>query len=74
MGGVERYATSSSLLLGAWNLGMGAPTFLAGAVLQTAAHPADDMTLVGGEVRLRVRLGLGSGVRSKVRFRRSGSG
>ena len=25
---------------------MGAPTFLAGAVLQTAAHPADDMTLV----------------------------
>ena len=46
MGAVERYATSSSLLLGAWNLGMGAPTFLAGAVLQTAAHPADDMTLV----------------------------
>ena len=46
MRGLERYATSSSLLLGAWNLGMGAPTFLAGAVLQTAAHPADDMTLV----------------------------
>ena len=46
MGALERYATSSSLLLGAWNLGLGAPTFLAGAVLQTAAHPADDMTLV----------------------------
>ena len=46
MGAFERYAGSSSLLLGAWNLGMGAPTFLAGALLQTAAHPSDGMTLV----------------------------
>lgn len=37
----ERYVTSSSLLLGAWGLGLGSPTFLAGAVLQTLAHPTD---------------------------------
>ena len=37
----ERYVGASSLLLGAWGLGLGAPTFLAGAALQTRAHPTD---------------------------------
>ena len=32
----SRYVGGSSLLLGAWGLGLGAPTFLAGALLQTA--------------------------------------
>jgi len=41
MGGWERYAGASSLLLSAWGLGLGAPTFLAGAMIQTASHPAD---------------------------------
>ena len=37
----ERYVSASSLLLGAWGLGLGAPTFLAGAVIQTLSHPMD---------------------------------
>ena len=35
----ERSVGASSLLLGGWGLGLGAPTFLAGAVAQSAAHP-----------------------------------
>ena len=41
-----RYVGASSLLLGGWGLGLGAPTFLAGAAVQTAAHPGDVVSLL----------------------------
>ena len=37
----ERHFGASSLLLGAWGLGLGAPTFLAGAVVDTSHHPSE---------------------------------
>lgn len=38
---VERYCTDSAVLVGAYGLGVGAPTFLAGAAAAIAAHPGD---------------------------------
>ena len=38
---VERYCTDSAVLVGAYGLGIGAPTFLAGAAAAIAAHPGD---------------------------------
>ena len=38
---VERCCTDSAVLVGAYGLGIGAPTFLAGAAAAIAAHPGD---------------------------------
>ena len=38
---LRAYATDSSLLVGAWGLGLGAPTFLGGTVSRALAHPDD---------------------------------
>jgi len=38
---VSRYCTDSAVLVGAYGLGVGAPTFLAGAAAAIAAHPGD---------------------------------
>ena len=43
---VERYCTDSAVLVGAYGLGVGAPTFLAGAAAAIAAHPGDIVPLL----------------------------
>ena len=43
---VERYCTDSAVLVGAYGLGIGAPTFLAGAAAAIAAHPGDIVPLL----------------------------
>ena len=42
----DRYVADSAILAGAWGLGLGAPTFLAGAAAAVDAHPGEIIPLL----------------------------
>ena len=42
----DRYVADSAILAGAWGLGLGAPTFLAGAAAAVDAHPGETIPLL----------------------------